>query len=76
MIEELTLHIAVAPGGSLPSPGDTIHAFTANTAYTVSIHRVLSQTESLDGIVALTVLAERTLVGNDAPGRAKESRTS
>ena len=68
MIEELTLHVAVAPGGSLPGAGDTVHIFAANAEYTVRIHRVLSTTKPVAGIVALTVLAERLLVSE---GEAK-----
>lgn len=71
MIEELTVHVAVAPGSEPPGVGDTIHAFTASTEYTVSIHGVLSQTEPLAGIVALKVLAVRERCGDEAQGEAK-----
>ncbi len=71
MIEALTLHLAVAPGGSLPGAGDTVHIFGKDAEYTVTIHRVLSQAEPIAGVVALTVLAERTLVSDDVPGEAK-----
>lgn len=66
MIEQMTLSFVVAPDGSLPGAGDTVQVYAADdTEYTVHIRSVLSQTEPLDGVVVLTVLAEREPCSGD-----------
>lgn len=67
MIERVTLCFVVSDShdSSLPGEGDTITAFSLTAEYAVHIRRVLSVAPPTNGIVALTVLAERKRLDDD-----------